>query len=344
MVIFLSNTTLTKKINIEPSTHQAKEQPPAPIELSTIYDNDLFGTFNLKQVAPPKQKDDTEPKLPSAPQPVVVSIPPEHPDTFLEPLSITLTGTITLTDDSKNKAIVLDTKTKIQTSFKVGDEIEDAQLIRIFKNKAIFLRSNGQQETIFLDQDDILLHDPEVNWKHIIETVSTTMFLVDPAKFIKKMNNISEFINQMNLTGAFKHGKSIGIKIGAAQKDSIGVALGFHAGDIVTKVNNISASNTEDVYNNILKQKANNNIIVDILRSGESITHTYKLKDVIFPQEKKKHDPKKTDADNEKEIFLDKNKIEKEKLKILRKKYNFAPTAFELKMKEEQNRKKVAGR
>ena len=70
----------------------------------------------------------------------------------------------------------------------------------------------------------------------------------------------------------------------------------------------------------------------------------YKLKAIIFPQEKKKGDPSKTNEDNTDEIRLNRNKIEKEKLKILRKKYQFAPTAFELKIKEEQNRKKVAGR
>lgn len=344
MVIFLSNTTLTKKININPEIHKLEERPQAPIDLSIIYDNDLFGTYSMAQVVPPKQKAEEEPTLPPAPQPVTVSIPPEHPDTFLEPLAISLTGTITLTDDSKNKAIVLDTKTKLQASYKVGDEVEDAQLIRIFKNKAIFLRSNGQQETIFLDQDDVLLNDPEVNWKHIIEETSSTEYLVDQNKFIKKINNISEFISQMNLTGAFKDGKSVGIKVGAAQKDSVGPALGFKAGDIIKKVNNIDASSAEEIYNNILKQKANNSIIVDILRSGEKVKNTYSLKEVIFPDEKRKPDPRKTEDENEEELRLDKNKIEKEKLKVLRKKYDFAPTAYELKMKEEQNRNKVAGR
>lgn len=344
MVVFLSNTSLTKKVSIEPSYHEAKEKTAAPIDISIIWENDLFGTYSLNQVAPVKPTEEARPVLPPAPQAVVVPIPTEHADTFLEPLPITLTGTITLTDDYKNRAIILDTKTKSQSSYKVGDEIEDAQLIRIFKNKVIFLRSNGQQETIFLDQDDLLLNDPDVDWGQIIETTSDNTYLIEPTKFVQKINNISEFINQMNLTSAFKDGKFIGIKVGAALKGSVGPSLGFQAGDIITEVNKISSSKAEDIYNNILTQKPNDNIVVDILRSGEKLTHNYTLKDIIFPKEKKKADPRKTEDENEQEIRLDRDKLEKEKLKILKKKYDFAPTAFELKIKEEQNRRKAASR
>ena len=148
MIIFLSNAELPIQKTIEPAQQAVVEQArQIIINNSIIYDKDIFGTYSMKE-SPAKEPAPIIAKLPPAPQPIIVPVPAEPSDTFLEPLAILLTGTITLSDDSKNKAIVLDTKTQLQTSYKIGDELEDAQLIRIFRNKAIFLRSNGQQETI----------------------------------------------------------------------------------------------------------------------------------------------------------------------------------------------------
>ena len=37
---------------------------------------------------------------------------------------------------------------------KTGDVIEDAQLMRIFSNKVVLVRSNGQQEVLYLREKD----------------------------------------------------------------------------------------------------------------------------------------------------------------------------------------------
>src|SRR3990167_5647352 len=238
LIIFFSDTTLGPKKSIEPSPDKVHQKPATPINLQTIYKSELFGTFDSGQIAPTKIEH-KESKLPPPPQPVIVPIPAEPTDKFLEPMDIKLTGTITLTDESKNRAIILDTRTKTQASYRVGDDVEDAQLIRIFRNKVIFLRSNGQQEIIFLDQEEALINDPTPNWKQIIDKLSETTYLVDPNKFIEKISNISELIHQLNLSGALKDGKSIGVKVGAGLKDGLAPALGLDSGDIITEVNGI---------------------------------------------------------------------------------------------------------
>jgi len=92
---------------------------------------------------------------------------------FLDPLDITLKGIIVLVhNDSKNRAIIADNKTNKELTYKVGSAIEDAQLIRILSNKVIFLRSNGQQEVLYLREKDAEL-DPVYtiidNWDGIIQ-------------------------------------------------------------------------------------------------------------------------------------------------------------------------------
>src|SRR3990167_1860037 len=344
MIIFLSNAELPIQKTIEPAQQAVVEQArQIIINNSIIYDKDIFGTYSMKE-SPAKEPAPIIAKLPPAPQPIIVPVPAEPSDTFLEPLAILLTGTITLSDDSKNKAIVLDTKTQLQASYKVGDELEDAQLIRVFRNKAIFLRSNGQQETIYLDQDEELIDYPVIDWKQIIETISQTNYLVDLQKFIEKVTSISEFINQVNLTEAYKNGTIVGIKIGAAQEDSLGVALGFKPGDIITSVNDIPASEAEEIYNNIKNQKEGSIINIKISRGGLPIENSYTLKDIIFPSASVVAKEEKLKKDDFSDIKFNHDKIEKEKLKILRKKYTFAKTAFELKNNEDQNIKKLAAR
>ena len=50
---------------------------------------------------------------------------------------------------------------------------EDAQLIKIFNNKAIFLRANGQQEVLYLRPKDAQL-DPTYTTAYRLEECGTT--------------------------------------------------------------------------------------------------------------------------------------------------------------------------
>lgn len=53
--------------------------------------------------------------------------------------------------------MIADNKTNQEGTFKVGDTVQDAQLIRIFSNKIILLRNNGQQEVLYLREQDAKL-------------------------------------------------------------------------------------------------------------------------------------------------------------------------------------------
>ena len=123
------------------------------IDIATIYENDLFNTYRkvYEQVVQPTY---TVP-MPSAPQQVAVRIPAEVKQVFLPPLDLKLKGVAVVSDGTNNLAIIAESQTNEQKMYKVNDSIHDARLIKIFPNRVILLRSNGQQEVLYLNQKEI---------------------------------------------------------------------------------------------------------------------------------------------------------------------------------------------
>ena len=117
-----------------------------------------------------KQLESTIP-FPEPPAQQKIVIPAIIEPEFLDPLQVTLKGIIVVSsNDSKNRAMIQDNKTMQEGTYKVGDLIQDAQLIRIFKNKIIFLRLNGQQEVLYLREQDAKV-DPAYSLSHEWDTV-----------------------------------------------------------------------------------------------------------------------------------------------------------------------------
>ena len=183
--IYFSDVSIPERESIEPSRIIKKEKS-IQINIRKIYENDLFGTYQ-KELAQ-KQAIDFGPPLPQSPQPERFEVPEVSEPEFLDPLNIILKGIVVVgTHDAKNRAIIEENNTKKELMIKVGEPFEDAQLIRIFKNKIVFLRSNGQQEILYLREQDAKL-DPAYalidSWQDVIEKTEDNVYLVDPQNFI----------------------------------------------------------------------------------------------------------------------------------------------------------------
>lgn len=130
------------------------DQESLKINIAKIYENDLFGTY-VKEMPTPTEDQKVGEALPPPPTPKAPVTPEIPRPQFLDPLNISLKGIIVFVhDSSKNRAIIENNQTKQEASYQLGNNIEDAQLIRILSNKVIFLRSNGQQEVLYLKERD----------------------------------------------------------------------------------------------------------------------------------------------------------------------------------------------
>jgi type II secretion system protein C len=313
---------------------QRIKQDEIKINLSKIYENDLFDTYQKEfPKAPTPRVEIPFPQPPAPERPKIPAIPTPE---FLDPMNVTLKGIVVIAgDDTKNRAIIQDNQTKSEQTYKVGNSIGDAQLIRIFNNKVVFLRTNGQQEVLYLRERDAA-SDPAyselLGWQQIIRKIDAYNFAVNPKTFIERIQNLAQFIDMLDLSTAFQKGQSIGCRVGAVKPNSLGDALGLQTGDIITQVDDINAFDTQhrfNIYKNILAKKPNESISVQLLRNGKSITLVYTLEDFSSLETTVESNPAQQLALEE--------KIKEKQIKALQQKQTLAPNLKELRKRERQN-------
>lgn len=251
------------------------------IDLARIYENDLFNTYD--RVIPQIVEIPKVLPLPTPPQAVPLPIEPEQKPQFLEPLPITLKGVIFTLKEQDNRAIIADNKSKKEALYKTGDVVEDAELIHIGRNNAIFIRSNGQQETLFLTPADAQ-NDPQFkeddSWTLVIKKLHDSLYTINVKAFTERVTHLAQFIDLLDLTTSFERGKSTGCRVGAIAPNSLGITLGLMSNDIITSINGITPTSTKErvsIYNQIKKANPGDTIVVTALRNKAPITISYKL-------------------------------------------------------------------
>lgn len=315
-------------------TIQPLQKKVSEINISKIYDYDLFDTY--QRVEQPTQEPDYVVPLPATPTPNPVVIPEEPKPQFLDPLKISLKGLIIIAhDDTKNRAIIADTTTKNETVYKVGDTIEDAQLIKIVNNKAIFLRSNGQQEVLYLRQKDAQ-QDPSYviieGWKGVAQKTAEDSYNINTLEFTQRVTSLAQFIDLLEITTVYKQGVSVGCRIGKIAQDSLGTELGLQRDDIILSIDGISAADSKNrlaIYKKIAALQTKNTITVQLLRNKTEMTLHYTLTEKITEQELTPSSSAKVNPPVAQPT--------QEQLHQLQERHKFAPTLHDIRAQEHEN-------
>jgi type II secretion system protein C len=280
-IIFTYRPLPSKKTLSGGYIDQQGRQEFSQVSPAQIYENDLFNTtFRIPEKQEPQAPVAAMP-MPPAPQPVVVAA--KKQTAFLPPLNITLKGIMYTANQDQNSAIIADNKTKQEQLYHIGDRIEDADIIYIDRHKIIVLRSNGQQETMYVTPTDAS-NDPAYQrnapWSKVVKQIEPSLYQVDAKALIKRIPNVSQMIEMLDLTTAYQQGRSLGCMIGSIAPQSIGTALGFESGDIITRINDIPTTTTKDrttIYQSIKNMIEGDQIMVTIIRKNQELTNTYKL-------------------------------------------------------------------
>jgi type II secretory pathway component PulC len=269
-------------LKVAPSVDLLKKEEEKPKDLQLIYEqNDLFGTY--RPTITPMKPLELLPNIPQPPAPKILRRQPSAPIQFLEPLPIKITGIIASSNETKSQVTVMNNSTRRSETYHVGDKIVDANIVRIFPNKILIVRSNGQQETIFIypsDAQDEIKNLQDTSWSDVIEVTGNGKYRINPAEFAHRISSLAEFIDLLDLATVTKSGRSAGLQVGRMKPQSIGYAAGFMPGDLITKVQNIDPTTTKNrmkLYNEIIKLPLKSQIKVQFLRRGQLITNTYTL-------------------------------------------------------------------
>lgn len=307
-------------------------------DIHKIYENDLFGTYRPHEQKL-HEKNLVKP-VPPPPAPSVVHAKTEPPQSFLPELSIDLRGIMYSSNDTHNIVIIAEKSSSIEKSYKVGDSIEDARIIRIFSNKVLFVRSNGAQETHYLNeqesQKDPTYNTLNSNWKRVVQKLHDTQYLVDPSEFRETVINVAQLIDMLNLMTVYNNGQSIGCRIGSTESGSLGQALGLQQGDILLTIDNMSVSGTSEryaIYKSVIGKNLGDTISVALHRKGAPLTIEYKLHE-LFVHHKDKSKANTAPPDH----------LTKEKVATMEQRYAFAPTVEEIAIREKRNMLKKGNR
>ena len=331
---------IPRRAPLEPTKISMADTKVSPtIDIVKIYGiNDLFETYTPEIIASKVIEPDI-PIMPQVPNIIPLTIPIEAPKVFIPPLPVTLKGVMYMHDNpTKSVAIVQFQNSKEELNYHVGQLINDAQILKIYPNRIIVVRSNGQKETLYLREDDAEKSFFKENSKEILSLIIPTSpgiykILVKP--FITYVKNLGEFIDLLDLTTVYQKGKSIGCRVGKAEKDSLGAKLGFMYDDIIQKIDNLPITDIASrvlAFDHIMTKKINDDIVVQVQREKQTIILKYEL------IEESDHHIKNIGTNKSKNnIPIDPQfmyNIEEEQKKLLAQKVKFAPTAHQLEIEE----------
>jgi type II secretory pathway component PulC len=270
-------------LKITQTTAPLINQEPKAQDRKSIYDeHDLFGTFS-PSIIPVQPVEQMVPPVPTPPFPLKVKPIAQPVVQFLDPLPIKITGIIYSSNDAKSQVTMVNNNTRKSESYKMGDKLFDAHIIRIFPRKIIIVRSNGQQETLFMYSSDAqaeLKAMQEITWTDVVQMQRPFAYLVNPTAFASRVISLANLIEMLDMTTASTNNKNTGIRIGNMEPTSIGYELGFIPGDIITKVADLAPTSTAlrmKIYNAIIQKDLGSDITVQFLRQEKLITHTYRL-------------------------------------------------------------------
>lgn len=263
-------------------TEAPRESELAKVNVARIYENDPFNTF-VKVGPLEEEKKAAEVLIPQPPVPLPEPEPKESMPEFLPPLSVQLKGVIYNSNPIYGRVVLANAKSGDERLYKLGDMVEDATIVHVGKNKVVFVRSNGQQEAVFLSpqaaqKDAVYMGDRD--WHQVIEKVGTGIYKVDTRLFKNRVKSVAQLIDMLDITTAFEDGKSLGCRIGQISSESLGGKLGFKYDDIITKINGISAIGTKDrvkIYQSIAQAGPAQNVTVECIRDGATKRFTYAL-------------------------------------------------------------------
>jgi type II secretory pathway component PulC len=344
--IFFSRQPLPSRVPFEPNSDiKLPKKELSKIDINKIFTNDLFNTYKAPIQEIKIEKIKVAP-TPPPPKPVQPSAP--LPAKFLDPLGVELKGIMVSYDEDLNRAIIKDKKSGTTKNYKSGDMIEDAQLIRILNKKIILIRSNGQQETIYISKKDAeveKLLSSQSNWQETVQKIDDITFGVDPHVFVARVRNLAQFIDMLNLTTVYRQGKGVGTRVGKLSENSLGLALGLQQGDIIEFVDGIEATDTAkryQIYQNIINLSLGDSVTITLHRGQKPITLTYTLKELERTVETKKS----PEQEIHKALIGQKTdeEIKQEQIKILEEKERLAPTLYELEKREKKDMLERASR
>ncbi len=247
-----------------------------------IYEEDLFDTSRAPEVASVEKPYISD--IPAPPPPQIASAPTPPPPAFVDPLNINLRGIMYSSMPDRCMALIEDEAAKEKT-FVLGEKINDAQLIKISRDRVVLLRAGGQHETLYL-RPPVPSDAGEKNWNSIVKMLNNQAYELDVENFKKEVSSLGQLFEALGVATAYVQNKPIGLRIATIQEQDLGSAMGLQNGDILTKVDDTSLATLDDrvlAFAHLGKLVAGQLVTIHLLRQSAPMQLTYTMTKLTQP-------------------------------------------------------------
>jgi general secretion pathway protein C len=264
----------------------------APVEISenltpqarSLREYENIVRENMFSLEPKKQTASKEPVAQPAPKPVE-----ERRD-----LDIRLRGTIISPQSNQSYAILETIKTRQQDLYRVGDQIDDAELVEVAPEEIHLLRDGTVEKLKIVDTDTGSTSNaqpalrnprqqratrtaPKPETSKIAQAVGANRFIVNREVLNQDISDLYSLMSQVHVQPFLKDNQPHGFRVSSVQPNGVFYQLGIRNNDVVVKLNGVAVRQPDDIMGLYRQIQELDTVTVEVERRGRPMTLTYSL-------------------------------------------------------------------
>lgn len=201
----------------------------------------------------------------------------------LEPtaLKVALLGTVS-GDEETARAVILDkTKRGFQFLFKVGDTIQNAEIIKILRGKVV-LKVGDKNQILTMEEKPgataITARRSARRPRPASRQQQGTTITLDSATVNKSLQNMTQLLSQVRVRPHYRNGKTDGFLLSQVRPNTIFTRLGLRNGDVIQSIDGETIESPDDIVDFYDELKDGSPVSLEIQRRGLKKVLNYRFK------------------------------------------------------------------
>jgi len=192
-------------------------------------------------------------------------------------LKLKLWGTVT-GEARESYAVIEDTQQRKQTLYKVNDQIQNAIVKEIHREK-IILDVDGTYEVLEMEKIVSALSKGRRSVRKQKKEPTQTNISLKRSKIDDAVNDLNTLMKQVRIRPHFKDGKPDGLTLSGIRSKSIFSEMGLRNGDIIIGVDGNTIESVDDALKLYENLQSATGVQVQIRRRGQLKTIDYKIEE-----------------------------------------------------------------
>jgi len=262
----------------------------APVEISenltpqsrSLREYENIVRENMFSLQPKEQTVSKEPAAQPEPQKAVEK----------QNLDIRLRGTIISPQSNQSYAILETIKTRQQDLYRIGDQIDGAELVQVAPEE-IHLRRDGIMEKLKIvdtkstsnarsvlrnpQQRQAPRTAPKTETSKIAQAVGRNRFIVNREVLNQDITDLYSLMSQVHVQPFLKNNQPHGFRVSSIRPNGIFYQLGIRNNDVVVQLNGVAVRQPDDIMGLYRQIQELDTVTVEVERRGRPLTLTYSL-------------------------------------------------------------------